>query len=672
MPNRLAEETSPYLRQHAENPVDWYPWGQEALTRARDEGKPILLSVGYASCHWCHVMAHESFEDDETAAYMNEHFVNVKVDREERPDIDAIYIEAAQAISGHAGWPLTAFLTPSQAPFFVGTYFPPQPRGEMPSFRMLMEGVTKAWTEQRDEIEAGRERIVKVLSATAQLTPGEGDLSPAALDHALLGLAETYDTRLGGFGGAPKFPPHSVIDFLLAQAEEGYREIALDTLRAMAAGGIHDQLGGGFSRYSVDDRWHIPHFEKMLYDNALLARNYLHAFQCSGDEALAEVCRSTLDWMLVEMLPEQHGPSGGFAAALDADSLDASGHSEEGAFYAWPKDEFVEVVGGAAPGHVDDLLSYWGVIDDGEFEGANVLFVAAPEKRPPADVLAAARKALYDHRAERHWPERDDKRIASWNALAIAALAEAGAVLSEPRYLDAAIECAEFIERELRDGDGRLRRSWLDGRQGPPAYLEDYAYVAAAYLTLYEHCFDERWFVLARETAAQMVKYFADPEGGFFTTAGDHEELLVRRKDVDDNPIPSGNAAAAYALLRLSALTGDDNYRKIAVETLRILQPIAARHPQGFGHSLQAIGFALADVTEVALVGDDLSTFTSVLRSDFQPHRVVAGGAGDGGEVPLLRERPTVDGTSAAYVCRNFACQAPVTSSEALTALLST
>lgn len=668
MANRLADESSPYLRQHAENPVDWHPWGETALARAREEDKPILLSIGYASCHWCHVMAHESFEDPTTAAYMNEHFVNIKVDREERPDIDAIYIEAAQAISGHAGWPLTAFLTPSQAPFYVGTYFPPEPRADMPSFTQLMDGIVDAWKTQRDEIEAGRERMVTALSGMAMIKPSVDEISQEAIDEALFGLAQAYDPIHGGFGDAPKFPPHSINEFLMGLDDPGYREFAHQTLRAMVAGGIFDQVGGGFSRYSVDTRWRIPHFEKMLYDNALLARNLLHAWQQTEDESMVRACRETLDWMLVEM----RGDEGGFAGALDADSANAAGVPEEGAFYAWELHEFSAVVESVAPDHLDDLIAYWGVVADGAFEGRNVLYVADSQKRPPDTVMTTVRDALYEHRTARARPARDDKRIASWNALAIAAFAEAGAVLGNQRYGDAAVKCAEFIERELRDENGRLRRTWLDGRNGPAAYLEDYAYVAAAYLTLYENTFDERWFSAARTTADQMIEFFSDDEGGFFTTAGDHEQLLVRRKDMDDGPIPGGNAAAALVLMRLAAFTGDAEYRRLAEKTLRILSGMAARHPTGFGAALQAIDFLLAPAIEVALVGDELGELVSVLNERFDPHRVVAGAAtADGSGVPLLVERRVVDDKPTAYVCRDFACQQPVTSADALRTLLS-
>ena len=668
MPNRLANESSPYLRLHADNPVDWYPWGDEALARARAENKPILLSIGYASCHWCHVMAHESFEDAATAAFMNAHFVNVKVDREERPDIDAIYIDAAQAISGHAGWPLTAFLTPSQAPFFVGTYFPPEPRAGMPSFRQLLEGVAEAWRSQRQEIEAGREHLVAALSGTALLRPSDDVRPDRTLDEALVNLAQLHDPLHGGFGGAPKFPPHSVLDFLMSVDDEGYREIAHLTLRKMAAGGIFDQLAGGFARYSVDERWRVPHFEKMLYDNALLARNYLHAWQQTRESGFARVCRETLDWMLAEMRCEE----GGFASALDADSPDEQGRLAEGAYYAWDCDEFAEVTQAAAPEFADDLLAYWGIDADGEFEGRNVLLVAAPERRPPDTAFAAARQALLDRRASRRRPARDDKRIASWNALAISALAEAGAALGEPRYLDAALRCAAFIERELRDESDRLRRTWLDGDRGPRGFLEDYAHVAAAYLTLYESCFDERWFVNARDTAELMIELFEDRDtGGFFTTSTEHDHLFVRRKDLDDSPTPSGNAAAALTLLRLSALTGQTTYRDAAERTLRLMAPLAARHPTSFGHALQAIGFLAAPVTEIALVGDNVSELADALRKDYRPFSVVAAGAGGDTEIPLLSGRKPLDGSTAAYVCRGFTCRRPVTSVSELKSELS-
>ncbi len=667
MSNRLAEESSPYLLQHAENPVDWYPWGEEALAMAKELDRPILLSIGYSSCHWCHVMAHESFEDPAIAELMNGSFVNIKVDREERPDIDAIYMEAAQAISGHGGWPLTVFLDTEQVPFFAGTYFPPEPRPSMPSFQQILLSIDEAWQKQRDEIEGSRQQMIDALSRTARLQAPTDPINPETLERARATLAKDFDGTLGGFTGAPKFPSTSVIDFLLGQEDEQARANALFTLGKMADGGIHDQIGGGFARYSVDARWHIPHFEKMLYDNALLARNYLHAWQLSGDDRHSTVVRTTLDWMLAEL----RGNEGGFASALDADSLDRDGHLEEGAFYAWDIDELREVIESVAPGHVGDLFTYWGVIDHGEFEGRNVLFVNAPEKRPPDEVVDQVRLALYRRRADRPWPARDDKRIASWNALAISALAEAGAVLNEPQYLTAALTCAEFVERELRTPDGRVIRSWLDGKPGPPGYLEDHAYLAAAYLTLYESTGEVRWFQCARDLADLMIERFEDAaDGGFFSVADDHERLIVRRKDIEDSPIPSGNSAAALVLLRLSALTADRHYEDSATRALQIVQPVAARFAIGFGHALQAIAFHVGPVREIALVGDDTDGLLAVVRSQYRPRSVLSHGRDDDGLVPLLADRSEVNGLPTAFVCNRFVCEQPVTSVDSLKKLL--
>jgi uncharacterized protein YyaL (SSP411 family) len=666
MPNRLAEQSSPYLLQHADNPVDWHAWGPEALALAAERDLPILLSIGYSSCHWCHVMAHESFEDSATAEYMNEHFVNIKVDREERPDIDAIYMEAAQAMSGHGGWPLTAFLTPGQVPFFAGTYFPPEPRPNMPSFMQLMESISEVWQRQRDEVEERSDQLIQQLSLTANLKAPDDPIASDSIEKALESLRASYDSQLGGFGGAPKFPPHSVIEFLLGRPDAADRELALETMRKMAAGGIHDQIGGGFSRYSVDARWHIPHFEKMLYDNALLARSYLHAWQVTGEPAFASVCRDTLDWMLAEM----QRPEGGFSSALDADSIDPDGHLEEGAFYAWEIDELREIIEAAAPGHVGDFFLYWGVIDHGEFEGKNVLFVNAPERRPPDEILEEVRRAIWQRRETRPRPARDDKRIASWNALAIAALAEAGAALNEPRYAAAAVKSAEFIERELALENGRMRRSWTESGPGPVGYLEDHAYCAAAYLTLYETSGDERWFSRARELADAAIEHFEDAElGGFFTVASDHEQLLVRRKDIEDNPIPSGNSAIALTLLRLAALTGEQRYRDAATRCLQTVQRIASRLAIGFGHALQAIDFHIGPVREIALVGPDASraALHAIVLEDYRPRSVVASTTdATDSVVELLRDRGPIDGQAAAYVCENFACELPVTDAAAL------
>ena len=664
MANRLASQTSPYLLQHKDNPVDWYPWGTEALERARCDDRPILLSIGYAACHWCHVMERESFEDQQTATYMNDHFVCIKVDREERPDIDSIYMEAVQGMTGQGGWPLTAFLDPDGVPFYGGTYFPPESRQGLPSLLMVMEAVVESWSTQRERIRASTERIRDQLGAIARIEPSEEPPSPGVVDAAVKRLRLMADMRRGGFGEAPKFPPSAALELLLARGVTDVVEVTLD---AMAHGGIYDQLGGGFARYSVDGVWLVPHFEKMLYDNALLARAYLHGWQAMGHERWRRVCEETLDWAVREM----RGPEGGFHSALDADS-----EGEEGRFYVWTAAEIRAALQAAGlSDSADQLLTRYGVSPQGNFEGRNILYLpGGPAAKPPQD-LEAGRRALYAHRSQREWPAKDDKRLTSWNALMIAALAEAGAALSRPDYLDAATVCAQFVWGELRDGRGRLLRTYRDGEARVPAYLEDYAYLVEALLTLYEATFEVRWFDAARRTADLMIEQFADPErGGFFTTAHDHEELIARRKDVDDHPIPSGNSSAAYGLLRLAALTGEREYERHAVGVFRLLERAAARHPQALAHLLRAMDFHFASVKEVALVapagGDELAELGAVVRSGFRPHLVLAGGP-DGTERPeLMRERSTVGGRPAAYVCENFTCQRPVTQPEELAAAL--
>jgi uncharacterized protein len=664
VPNRLADETSPYLLQHKDNPVDWYPWGPDALARARETDRPILLSIGYSACHWCHVMERESFEDNDTAAYMNDHFVPIKVDREERPDVDSIYMEAVQGMTGHGGWPLTAFLDPDGVPFYGGTYFPPEPRHGMPSFRMVMEAVVQSWTTQRDRIRASADRIRQQLGAIGRIEAVDEDLAPGLIDDATSALRGLADMEHGGFGSAPKFPPASALELLLARGTTDAVEVTLD---AMAHGGIYDQIGGGFARYSVDDIWLVPHFEKMLYDNALLARTYLHGWQALGHERNRRVCEETLDWALREM----RGLEGGFHSALDADS-----EGEEGRFYLWTPDQIREALDGVgSPGLADEVIGYFGVTDAGNFEGRNILHLpGGAEAEAPSD-LADARRAMYEYRSRRVWPGKDDKRLCSWNALMIGALAEAGAALPRPDFLEAAVACAEFVWRDLRDDRGRLLRTYKDGRAHLAAYLEDYAYLVEALLTLYESTFDVRWFDAARETADLMIELFADDErGGFFTTAHDHEELVVRRKDLDDHPTPSGNSAAAYGLLRLAAVTGEDEYEQRAVGVFRLLQRAAVRHPQALAHLLCAMDFYFASVKEVALVapagGDGVGDLASVVRSGFRPHVVLAGGPEGSDRPELLRDRGAVDGQPAAYVCENFACQRPVTEPAQLAASL--
>jgi uncharacterized protein YyaL (SSP411 family) len=651
MANQLAAETSPYLLQHKDNPVDWHPWGEVALTRAREEDKPLLVSIGYSACHWCHVMERESFEDEQTAALMNELFVCVKVDREERPDIDSIYMEACQAMTGAGGWPLNAFVTPEQVPIYVGTYFPPESRMGMPSWRDVLVAVAEAWDDKRDEIRAGGAGIAQRLQGGAALRASDEPLEEAGLDAAVEGLRRQFDAAYGGFGSQPKFPPASALEFLMRRGEV---EMVEHTLRAMASGGMYDQVGGGFARYSVDRYWLVPHFEKMLYDNGLLARAYLHGWQTTGDSLFRRVAEETLDWALREM----RAPEGGFYSALDADS-----EGVEGKFYVWTVDELREALAGEPD--AEDAIAWFGATDRGNFEGANI------PVRGPGDPerLDDWRRRLYEVRSGRVWPGLDDKRLTSWNALMISALAEAGAVLERPDYLEAAVGAAEFVLGSMRDERGRLLRTFNDGRGRLNAYLEDHAFLLEALLTLYESSFDPRWFAEARALADTTIERFGDAEhGGFFETSSDHEQLLARRKDLEDHPIPSGNASAAYGLLRLSALTGEHGYEDQAVGALRLLHKIATEHPHGFGHLLQALDFHLAPVKEVALAGESRE-LERVVRDSFRPHLVLAGGAPDG--VPLLADRPPVDGKPAAYVCERFACQAPVTEPEELERLLS-
>src|SRR4051794_9132526 len=653
MANALAHETSPYLRQHAENPVAWLPWGAEALRRAREEDKPLLVSIGYSACHWCHVMERESFEDPETARLMNERFVCVKVDREERPDVDAVYMEAVQAMTGSGGWPLNVFCTPEQVPFYGGTYFPPAARPGLPSWKQVLAGVAEAWATQHEEIRAHSDQMRARLRGAAALQPSEAPFDVAGLDLAVESLRRQFDTRWGGFGGAPKFPPASPIEFLLARGEH---DMALATLRAMAGGGIHDQVGGGFARYAVDATWTVPHFEKMLYDNALLARAYLHGWQVSGDDALREVCERTLDWTLREM----RGPEGLFYSALDADS-----EGVEGRFYVWTVEELISALGPDS----DAALDWFGATDEGNFEGTNVLEARGVE--PDPITRASIRARLLDARAQRVRPGIDDKRLTAWNALMIGALAEAGAVLERADYVNAARAAATTLLRVHRDAEGRLLRTSDGERAKLNAYLEDHAFLVGALLDLYEATFETRWFTEARDLADTMIARYADDEhGGFFSTSSDHEELVTRRKDLEDTPIPAGNSAAALALLRLAALTGEAAYAERAEGVLRLLHEIAPKHPTAFGHLLQALDWAAGTPREVALVGADLGPLARVVRSRLRPHIVLAGGPGPDDRVPLLAGREPVDGAAAAYVCEHFACRRPVTSAGELAELL--
>jgi uncharacterized protein len=606
MANALAAESSPYLRQHAHNPVEWLPWGPQALARARAEDKPLLVSIGYSSCHWCHVMERESFEDPRTAELMNESFVCVKVDREERPDVDALYMEAVQSMTGHGGWPLNVFLTPEQIPFYGGTYFPPDARAGMPAWTQVLQAIAAAWSERREEIRGGGERLREHLASGARLAPSAQPIHPGELDAAVRALRSSYDASYGGFGGAPKFPPASVIEFLLLRGE---REMSLGTLRAMASGGIHDHVGGGFARYSVDRYWTVPHFEKMLYDNALLARAYLHGAIASGEERLLEVCLGTLEWALREM----RGPEGGFYSALDADS-----EGVEGRFYVWTLAELRDVLGDDAQA----AIAWLRASEEGNFQdphhpqaGLNVLREAWPadeRSRPDADTRARIRERLLAARSARERPGLDDKRLTAWNALMIAALADTatelqrGAIAGAPagaaaRLLQAARACAQFIQRDLRDERGRLLRTYSQGEAKIEAFLEDHAFLLEAQIALFEASCDERHLAAAEELARELIARFSDPErGGFFSTAADAEQLIARRKELEDTPIPSGSSSAAVGLLRLSQLTGEREYERHAVSVLRLAHEIAPRHPTAFGHLLQALHWYSAPARAIA------------------------------------------------------------------------
>jgi uncharacterized protein len=674
--NRLAGETSPYLLQHAHNPVNWYPWGPEALERAQAEDRPILLSIGYAACHWCHVMERESFEDEATAALMNEHFVSIKVDREERPDLDSIYMDAVQAMNGHGGWPLTAFLTPDGEPFYAGTYYPPEPQHGMPAFRQVLTGIAEAWRDQRDEVTLQGSRIVehiaRAASPTATETPLTGDIADAATDV----LRRSFDRRSGGFGDAPKFPQPMVLEFLLRRSLRGTRdavEMVDVTLDRMASGGIYDHLGGGFARYATDAAWLVPHFEKMLYDNAQMLRLYTRAWQTSRTDVRSRVAFETAEYLLREM---QH-PEGGFFSSQDADS-----EGVEGRFFTWTWDELT--------GHVGEhVAACLGARPEGNWDGRNVLWrpfapreYAAEHGLDPDELetqVEEARRLLFEVRERRVHPGTDDKILAAWNGLTIDALAEAGRTFDRSAYIEAAERAASFVLTYLRDDRGRLRRSWRDGVTGPPGFADDHALMGSACLTLYETTGDVRWFVEARTLADELLRLFRDEErGGFFQTGTDAEALVLRPKDLYDNAVPGGNSAAAALLLRLAMFTGENRYERAAVAALQLVRGAMAQAPAGFGLALCALDLHLGPAREVAVVGasDDPATralVRAVTTDRWLPNVVVATGV-PGGEavaiVPLLRDRDPVDGRPAAYVCEHFACRLPVTEVDDLVAQL--
>jgi uncharacterized protein len=619
--NRLARETSPYLLQHAGNPVDWYPWGDEAFERARAEDKPVLLSVGYSACHWCHVMEHESFEDEATAQVMNDLFVSIKVDREERPDIDSVYMAAVVALSGHGGWPMTVFLTPQGEPFFGGTYYPPEPRHGMPAFRQVLVALADAYSTQRDDVAKQAEALVDALQRNARTQPSGEPLTVELMTEAVDVLRTQYDPQWGGFGHAPKFPPASTIEFLLRR---GIFDLALGTLDGMRAGGMYDVVGGGFHRYSVDGQWLVPHFEKMLYDNALLVPAYLHAWVLTQETGYRVIAEQTLDYVLHELSLD----GGGFASAQDADT-----DGVEGLTFTWEPHEVPR----------QELLQ--------PFEHGRYIIRGRLTREERASLLAA--------RERRAQPLRDDKAIASWNGLLLAALAEAARRLDRADYLDAARALAEFLLGPLSDGE-RLHRTWRDGVAKGTGYLEDYANVAHGLYELHVATGDLRWLHESRRLALLAVELFADDaNGGFFMTPVDAEALVARQKDLDDNPTPSGNSMLAFVLLRLARLWGDDELERRAVGVLRLVRDAIPRAPQAFGWALCALDLHLSPPREVAIVGDPASPVARAALAGFGANTVVAFGPGDG--VPLLEGKALVGGEAAVYVCERFACQAPVT-----------
>jgi uncharacterized protein YyaL (SSP411 family) len=675
MPNHLINETSPYLLQHAHNPVDWYPWGHEAFEKARRENKPVLLSIGYSACHWCHVMAHESFENEAIAQLMNEYFVNIKVDREERPDLDQIYMNAVQMMTHHGGWPMTVFLTPDAVPFYGGTYFPPQDRYNIPGFPRVLIGVAEAYKERSDEIRETGTSLVTELRRLSETGGSDHPIEPELLDAAYAGMIRNYDSVNGGFGGAPKFPPAMALEFLLrSYVRTGNRDalqMIAHTCRKMANGGIYDQLGGGFHRYATDSRWLVPHFEKMLYDNALLSRLYLHYFQVSEESWAREPVEGILDYVLREMTH----PLGGFYSTQDADS---EGH--EGKFFVWDIQEIRDVLDETAASRFCD---YYNISESGNFEGKNIPNVtrtledvAVAHRITVGELVASlneSKQILFERRERRVKPDRDEKILTAWNGLMTASFAEAGIVLNRPDYTDTARRNAEFVLSNLRE-DGRLLRTWKDGSAKFNGYLEDYAFLAEGLLTLFETTGEARWLHEALALTDVMIDEFWDNGGGgFFFTGKSHENLIVRSKDYFDNATPSGNSVATLVLLRLATLTGRENYRNLGTAVLREVGDQTRRYPSGFGYALSAADFLLSTPKEVAIVGKDEADIRPLLAETWRrylPNKVVAAGTDPVEITPLLQNRPMIGNLATAYVCEHYTCQNPVTDVSSLAVLL--
>ncbi|MGD8403643.1 MAG: thioredoxin domain-containing protein [Anaerolineales bacterium] len=676
MPNRLSSENSPYLLQHAENPVDWFPWGEEALEKAKKENKPIFLSIGYAACHWCHVMEHESFENNSTAALMNEHFVNIKVDREERPDLDSIYMTATQALTGSGGWPMSVFLTPDLQPFYAGTYFPPVRRYNMPSFKEVLLALANAWKNEREKVLESGQKITAHIQAQSSPSQYDLKLTKEHLSAITNTLHDGYDWGYGGWGDAPKFPQPMLIEFLLRQSTRGNEvaeKMSKHVLFAMARGGMYDVVGGGFARYSVDNFWRTPHFEKMLYDNAQLAQAYLHAYMITGENQFRQICEETLDFILRELTH----PEGGFYSSLDADS-----EGEEGKFYVWTEDELKAVLGD----NYDFFKTAYGITESGNWEGKTILQRALDDStlasRFSIDTqtvnakLAAGHAKLLIKRDERIRPGTDDKILVSWNALVLVTFAEAGRYLKRDDYSDAAIRNAQFLLDNLYP-DGRLLRSWRNGQAKHNAYLEDYAGFILGLLALYQTDANPKWYAAARNLTAEMVMHFKDPEGGFFDTRDDHETLLLRPKDIQDNATPSGNALAATALLQITSYGENPEWRDRVEQMLSSNLEIILRHPMAFAQWLCAADFAIGPVQEVAVIGDrdDQKTkeLLDTIWKTYHVRQVVAISDHPPGSEspPLLQDRPLKNGQPTAYVCHNFVCNQPTNNPDKLETQLS-
>lgn len=678
MPNRLASETSPYLLQHKDNPVDWYPWGEEAFEKARAQDRPIFLSIGYSACHWCHVMAHESFEDPATAEFMNQHFVNIKVDREERPDVDAIYMNAVQAITGGGGWPMSVWLLPDGRPFYGGTYFPKESRYGMSSFQQVLMRVDEIFRQRRDALDKDAANLTNAISRSLRFDgEGQQELTSDALDVAFQSLAGSYDRRNGGFGGQPKFPPGMTLELLFRlYHRHGWAQalkMATHTLDRMAWGGMYDQLGSGFHRYSVDAQWLVPHFEKMLYDNALLIRAYLYGYQITGESRYRQVVEQTVGYVQREMA----APEGGFYSSQDADS---EGH--EGKFFIWMEAELREALDDVV--NVEMVLDYWGVLRGPNFEGHCILWVpddpgdVAARHGLNVDTLLAeverARAILFERRERRVKPGRDEKILTAWNGLMIRALAEAGRVLERQAFVRLAANAADFTLNRMRR-DGRLLRTFKEGQARFNAYLEDYAFLAEGLLELYQTTFDLRWLKHATDLTQMMVDLFWDDEAGFYDTSHDHEALIVRPQDVTDGATPSGTSGALAALLRLSILADRADWREKAERILAHLSPAIQTHPAAFSYLACQLDFALSSPHEIALVGDpvadDMRDLLKTVNQSFRPNQVIAlkdpaKGEDEAMLIPLLRDRNQIDRSATAYVCRNFVCKLPVTTAAEL------